>query len=1595
MVMILKALIVNIMENMVIIQAPKAGDFLMMVVAPHIQSTIHAGLLRSYRNSSSSRNAASDRYLSRHHESSLSSRVAYDKHASPRHSDPSPRDRHSERSPRDRSRHSDHRDRSPVCRERSPHDRSRHSDHKNRSPSYSDRSPHERGRYHDRRDRTPNFLEHSPLDRSRPNSHRETNRKSGGSEKRSSHYGNKGPEKKPDPKDPHGRDSHITGKESHDGTHLVTGNGSVEQIAEHQSHVEEQSQDQGVQCKESPQANGSNEELPSMEEDMDICDTPPHVPMILDSTTGKWMYLDHFGVERGPSKLCDLKALMKEGVLVSDHLIKHLDSDRWVTVENAVSPSVTLNYPSIVSDTVTRLVNPPEAPGNLLVDVGETTQCGNQLGEEMSSTLLQPTFCPDDSSVSSEPLEDFHIDERVGALLEGYNVIPGQELETVGEALQLKLENGDWKKWGNSEGFTWHCFHSGEQKEVHDQNTGNAYTEFAVMESIEGSATPFDRDGAVDYNDSSDWFACGWSCKGGDWKRQDEAAQDRYWKKKFVLNDGYPLCQMPKSGIEDPRWHRKDELYYPSHNRKLDLPPWAFSLADDLNDCNGVSRLNQLKPVIARGVKGTMLPVIRINACVVKDHGSFVSLPRTKVRGKDRHTSSSARPNSGSSDMKRSSEESGSQSRVYEQELHVCSKSITSMNIPKDRVCTTNDLQLHLGEWYYLDGAGHERGPFLFSELQVLADKGIIQKNSSVFRKIDRVWVPITSAAAGASEANIMIQQEINRTSSDTSGSSIIESSGASLDRCTISHSFHSLHPQFVGFTRGKLHELIMKSYKSREFAAAINEVLDLWISEKQPKKEMEKYIHNSGKRARLMAEVSEEDYDMEEEAPAAQEECTFDDLWGEANFCKDENANAENETGSWGLLDGHILARVFHFLRTDVKSLVFAALACKRWRIVLNFYKDICRHVDLSSIAHCCNDSMFWNFMNGYKKERITSLVLRGCTNISSGMLEEIIKLFPSVCYIDIRGCSQFGDLADKFANIHWVRSRGLNSRTRSLKLINERSSSLFKSHNGLDTHVDDSSGLRDYFESLNRRDSANQLFHKSLYKRSKIFDARRSSSILSRDAHLRRLAIKKSENSYKRMEEFLALGLKDIMKENTYEFFVPKVAEIEERMKDGYYAARGLSSVKEDISRMCRDAIKAKNRGDTGDMNRIVTLFIRLATHLEHSLKLSHGRDDLMKNWKDDSTGGFGPPISKFKKKLTKVTEKKTIRSNGSSYPNGGSDYGDYVSDREIRRRLSRLNKKYAASESDTSDEFDRSSEETKTDSDSTVSDTESDSDFQSESRIGESRGDGYFIEDDGLDSLTDEREWGARMTKGSLVPPVTRKYEVIDRYVIVVDEDEVKRKMQVSLPDDYEEKLSAQRNGTDESDMEIPEVKDYKPRKQLGHEVIEQEVYGIDPYTHNLLLDSMPEGSDWTLQEKHRFIEDAVLRVLNKQVQHFTGTGNTPMMYNLKPVIEEILKNADEDHDTRTARICECILNAVSSRPEDNYVAYRKGLGVVCNKEGGFSGDDFIVEFLGEVYPAWKWFEKQDGIRSLQKIAKILRQSSITFILRGRRAMLMDMI
>jgi hypothetical protein len=274
------------------------------------------------------------------------------------------------------------------------------------------------------------LIEQSPLDRTRENIDRETSNKPLSSEKHNLQYSCKNSENKNIQKE-----SNLSGIESQGERNVHHANGSVEKGVCDETEKEQKSCSPAVNCKDSPCLQLPPEEQPfmeeDMEEDMDICDTPPHVPVVADSSIGKWFYLDYYGVEHGPSKLSDIKVLVDDGVLMPDHFIKHIDSDRWLTVENAASPLAAQSFPLIVSDTITQLVNPPEAPGNLLSDTGDFLQTGPENYQERQSPSLQSKLCPDDSVLAPELLEDSRFDERVGVLLEGYDVIPGRELEAI------------------------------------------------------------------------------------------------------------------------------------------------------------------------------------------------------------------------------------------------------------------------------------------------------------------------------------------------------------------------------------------------------------------------------------------------------------------------------------------------------------------------------------------------------------------------------------------------------------------------------------------------------------------------------------------------------------------------------------------------------------------------------------------------------------------------------------------------------------------------------------------------------------------------------------------------------------------------------------------------------------------------------------------------------------------------------------------------------------------------------------------------------------------------------------------------------------
>ncbi|KAJ7549235.1 hypothetical protein O6H91_07G046000 [Diphasiastrum complanatum] len=444
-----------------------------------------------------------------------------------------------------------------------------------------------------------------------------------------------------------------------------------------------------------------------------------------------------------------------------------------------------------------------------------------------------------------------------------------------------------------------------------------------------------------------------------------------------------------------------------------------------------------------------------------------------------------------------------------------------------------------------------------------------------------------------------------------------------------------------------------------------------------------------------------------------------------------------------------------------------------------------------------------------------------------------------------------------------------------------------------------------------------------------------------------------------------------------------------MEKKLKGGYYRGGmdGLKTFKGDLSLLRRNALQLNFKSSSRSNARSNSL-----AKAAREIYLTSNR---MVTALEKSLSDFSPHENQAQGKVpNSILSAKARRKSQGAYSScnpGLKGHRPYVSGYKGKIGASKKNIKLSSTYSDAESDFGftepegrRFTERSKnwSDSDTEISDEdvpEDDGEDSEESHASDSEEDDGLPEEDS-DGIYDRRswemgvrEWGARMTKAAMVPPITRKYEVIEDYNIVIDQPEVDRKMTVEMPEDYVEKLQAarERKGSEYSHLDIPELKGYRPRKRLGDEVVEQEVYGIEPYTYNLLMDTMPEGTlEFSEIQRHQFIEEGLLRTLNEEVSHYTGTGKAPMECSLISVVQKMSHNAQIANNQSLHVFCEDLLKNMQKRLKDKYVAYRKGLGVVCNTKGGFDKNDFIVEFLGEVYPAWRWYEKQDAIRSLQK-------------------------
>eukprot|EP01083_Nonionella_stella_P276925 941403_1 len=98
------------------------------------------------------------------------------------------------------------------------------------------------------------------------------------------------------------------------------------------------------------------------------------------------------------------------------------------------------------------------------------------------------------------------------------------------------------------------------------------------------------------------------------------------------------------------------------------------------------------------------------------------------------------------------------------------------------------------------------------------------------------------------------------------------------------------------------------------------------------------------------------------------------------------------------------------------------------------------------------------------------------------------------------------------------------------------------------------------------------------------------------------------------------------------------------------------------------------------------------------------------------------------------------------------------------------------------------------------------------------------------------------------------------------------------------------------------------------------------------------------------------------------------SSPASFGTKEVLLMILQQGSERHDESTLSLAHHMYFKLRRfGPQSlsaEYPVHPKGLGVICCADGGIAANSFIIEYFGEVYPPWRWFEKQDATKVTER-------------------------
>ena len=153
---------------------------------------------------------------------------------------------------------------------------------------------------------------------------------------------------------------------------------------------------------------------------------------------------------------------------------------------------------------------------------------------------------------------------------------------------------------------------------------------------------------------------------------------------------------------------------------------------------------------------------------------------------------------------------------------------------------------------------------------------------------------------------------------------------------------------------------------------------------------------------------------------------------------------------------------------------------------------------------------------------------------------------------------------------------------------------------------------------------------------------------------------------------------------------------------------------------------------------------------------------------------------------------------------------------------------------------------------------------------------------------------------------------------------------------------------------------------PNNTCEYDIVLTSTWGYDSSTYRRIFRALLVNSVLTEEVAKKFMAKTLLPAINRQ--------KDADAHDFGIVLHDIIKMSKKKGNHIAFTCAKTILHEVQKDRvfycSKNFRIYPKGQGLLCNRKEGIKAGTFVERYLGELFSPWRWFEKTDAVKVVQK-------------------------